>query len=316
MTTVAPVVSTGRRGRVALALGPVAIALATGVILAEAVDVLAVNHGLASSLRSGWTQLVAPAFIVLVLLALVCERIWPAERRPLLARGHLQDAGYFLLYILAIAPFMTLLSVGSAVVLGSHARWLEAPWTASWPRCGRRRHDAAGHGSVQLDRPSGRSPHRCLLAGACLASLAGGAQCPHLVPSSPADAHERLLAGHRARAGADRGSSARPRAHHRLRLSRHPPPHQRELVLRSAGVGTGQSGLSPAPPFGGQSGCQSRRRAHRVGPPGPDRPASPAGESPCATGLAGRPVPVEQAGARSGAAGLMARQLMEPFSPN
>ena len=81
MTTVAPVVSTGRRGGVALALGPVAIALATGVILAEAVDVLAVNHGLASSLRSGWTQLVAPAFIVLVLLALVCERIWPAERR-------------------------------------------------------------------------------------------------------------------------------------------------------------------------------------------------------------------------------------------
>ena len=40
------------------------------------------------------------------------------------------------------------------------------------------------------------------------------------------------------------------------------------------------------------------------------------GRSPCATGLAGRPVPVEQAGARSGAAGIMGRQLMEPFSPN
>ena len=40
------------------------------------------------------------------------------------------------------------------------------------------------------------------------------------------------------------------------------------------------------------------------------------GSAPCATGLTGRPVPVEQAGARSGAAGLMARQLMEPFSPS
>ena len=37
------------------------------------------------------------------------------------------------------------------------------------------------------------------------------------------------------------------------------------------------------------------------------------GNRPCVTGLAGRPVPVEQAGARSGAAGLMARQLVEPF---
>ena len=36
---------------------------------------------------------------------------------------------------------------------------------------------------------------------------------------------------------------------------------------------------------------------------------------PCATGLAGRPFPVEQAGTPSGAADLMARQLVEPFSP-
>ena len=134
MTTVSPVVSSGRRSSATLALGSVGIALATGLVLAEAVDALVAHQALASTLRSGWAQLVAPAFAALVFAALVCERIWPAERRPLLARGHLQDAGYFLLYILAIAPFMTLLSVGSAVILGSHARWLEAPWTANWPR--------------------------------------------------------------------------------------------------------------------------------------------------------------------------------------
>jgi sterol desaturase/sphingolipid hydroxylase (fatty acid hydroxylase superfamily) len=72
--------------------------------------------------------------VALVLVAVACERLWPAQRRPFLARGHVQDATYFLLYILAIAPFMTLLSVGSAVLLRGHASWLQATWTASWPR--------------------------------------------------------------------------------------------------------------------------------------------------------------------------------------
>jgi sterol desaturase/sphingolipid hydroxylase (fatty acid hydroxylase superfamily) len=44
-----------------------------------------------------------------------------------------QDASYFLLYLVAIAPFMTLLSVGSAVILRGHASWLQANWTAQWP---------------------------------------------------------------------------------------------------------------------------------------------------------------------------------------
>ena len=71
---------------------------------------------------------------MLVLAAVACERLWPAERRPFMARGHVQDATYFVLYVLAIAPFMTLLSVGSAVILRSHASWLQAGWTAHWPR--------------------------------------------------------------------------------------------------------------------------------------------------------------------------------------
>jgi sterol desaturase/sphingolipid hydroxylase (fatty acid hydroxylase superfamily) len=45
-----------------------------------------------------------------------------------------QDACYFVLYVLAIAPFMTLLSVGSAIILRGHAAWLQASWTAHWPR--------------------------------------------------------------------------------------------------------------------------------------------------------------------------------------
>ncbi len=117
-----------------VAPGTLGIAAATGLVLFEALDALVGSHGLGATLSAGWAQLVAPGFVVLVLAAVACERLWPAERRPFLARGHVQDATYFLLYILAIAPFMTLLSVGSAVLLRGHASWLQAGWTAQWPR--------------------------------------------------------------------------------------------------------------------------------------------------------------------------------------
>jgi sterol desaturase/sphingolipid hydroxylase (fatty acid hydroxylase superfamily) len=122
------------RRRVLLSTGTLGVAAATGLVLFEALDALFTSHGLRLTLAAGWAQLVAPGFVALVIAAVVCERIWPAERRPLLARGHVQDATYFLLYVLAIAPFMTLLSVGSAVILRSHASWLQANWTAQWPR--------------------------------------------------------------------------------------------------------------------------------------------------------------------------------------
>ena len=118
----------------AVSPGTLGIAAATGLVLLQAVRTMADSHGLGTTLAAGWAQLVAPGFVALVLAAVVCERVWPAQRRPFLSRGHVQDAVYFALYILAIATFMTLLSVGSAVVLGGHARWLTAPWTAGWPR--------------------------------------------------------------------------------------------------------------------------------------------------------------------------------------
>jgi sterol desaturase/sphingolipid hydroxylase (fatty acid hydroxylase superfamily) len=126
--------TTERRPAVVLSSATLGLAAATGLVLFEAVDALLGAHGLGATLHAGWSQLVAPAFVLLVLAAVACERLWPAERRPFLARGHVQDASYFVLYILAVAPFMTLLSVGSAVILRSHASWLQATWTAQWPR--------------------------------------------------------------------------------------------------------------------------------------------------------------------------------------
>jgi len=85
-------------------------------------------------MAAGRDELAAPALIALVLSVLVCEQLWPAERRKALARGHVHDACFFLVYAVAVVPLMTLLGVGFAGLLGDHARWIEAPWTASWPR--------------------------------------------------------------------------------------------------------------------------------------------------------------------------------------
>ncbi|MGH3149176.1 MAG: sterol desaturase family protein, partial [Streptosporangiaceae bacterium] len=63
----------------------------------------------------------------------ICERIWPAERRPVLARGHVQDACFLALHAIVVIPLMTLLSVGAAALLGDHAGWIELRSTQGWP---------------------------------------------------------------------------------------------------------------------------------------------------------------------------------------
>ncbi len=79
--------------------GTLGVAAATGLVLFEALDALIGSRGLGTTLAAGWAQLVAPGFVALVLAAVACERLWPAERRPFLARGHVQDAVYFVLYV-------------------------------------------------------------------------------------------------------------------------------------------------------------------------------------------------------------------------
>jgi sterol desaturase/sphingolipid hydroxylase (fatty acid hydroxylase superfamily) len=89
---------------------------------------------LARTLAGARHELAGPAVIGFVVLALVLERLWPRERRPLLAQGHVQDAMFFILSCLLIVPLVTLLSVGSASVLTANAPWLEVHWVDSWPR--------------------------------------------------------------------------------------------------------------------------------------------------------------------------------------
>jgi sterol desaturase/sphingolipid hydroxylase (fatty acid hydroxylase superfamily) len=113
-------------------LSSFALAAITGLILWAAVTALIRRGQLETVLSAGRGELAAPLLIGLVVATGVCERIWPAEHRPVLARGHVQDALYLALHALVVIPLMTLLSVGAATLIGGHAHWIQLP-TQEWP---------------------------------------------------------------------------------------------------------------------------------------------------------------------------------------
>jgi sterol desaturase/sphingolipid hydroxylase (fatty acid hydroxylase superfamily) len=124
----------GARPRLAC-LSPASLVVAgiTALIVWVAVADLVRGGNLGTVLAAGRAELAAPLLIGLVVVTGVCERIWPAEPRPLLARGHVLDACYLALHAVVVIPLMTLLSVGSATLAGEHAHWIEARATQHWP---------------------------------------------------------------------------------------------------------------------------------------------------------------------------------------
>ena len=105
----------------------------TALILGVAVADLLRQGRLETVLSASRAELAAPLLIALVVATGISERIWPAERRPVLARGHVQDACYLALHAIVVIPLMTLLSVGAAALIGEHARWIELRSTGQWP---------------------------------------------------------------------------------------------------------------------------------------------------------------------------------------
>jgi sterol desaturase/sphingolipid hydroxylase (fatty acid hydroxylase superfamily) len=61
--------------------------------------------------------LIGPAVLALVVLAVAAERLWPAVVRPVGAAGHRQDAAYLVLYVAVAVPAVTLIGSGAATVL-------------------------------------------------------------------------------------------------------------------------------------------------------------------------------------------------------
>jgi len=105
----------------------------TVLVLWVAVAGLLRQGRLGTVLGAGRAELAAPLLVALVVATGVCERIWPAERRPALARGHVQDACYLALHAIVVIPLMTLLSIGAAALAGGHAGWIELRPAEHWP---------------------------------------------------------------------------------------------------------------------------------------------------------------------------------------
>ncbi|HEY6275491.1 MAG TPA: sterol desaturase family protein [Streptosporangiaceae bacterium] len=110
-----------------------ALAAITAAIVWVAVADLLRQGRLDTVLSAGRAELAAPLLIALVVATGICERIWPAEPRPVLARGHVQDVCFLALHAVIVIPLMTLLSVGAAALISGHARWIELRSTGHWP---------------------------------------------------------------------------------------------------------------------------------------------------------------------------------------
>jgi sterol desaturase/sphingolipid hydroxylase (fatty acid hydroxylase superfamily) len=65
---------------------------------------------------------------------LILERVRPAQRRPLVARGHRQDVLYTLLNVALVAPLVAALTLSFAELINRAAPWLVLPRMGIVPR--------------------------------------------------------------------------------------------------------------------------------------------------------------------------------------
>lgn len=298
-----------------LYLPSVAVAAATGLVVVVAVRHLERHGNLGAVLSGGRAELAAPGLVALIVLAVGCEQIWPAERRHALARGRLQDACFLVLYATIVVPLMTLLGVGFATLMGSQVRWLEAGWTASWPLW--------------------------LVVGVTLVAMDGANWIAHYADHRLAPLW-RLHAVHHSQEELSVLTSFRA----------HPLVHTTGFLLATVPVVVLMGGRPIAPvlitvyvclgtlahtnvrwtfgPLGRLVVSPAYHRLHHSldGPQGLNlgivltiwdvlsrRARFPApGDPVCRTGLAGRPLAVEQAGDRTRPLPILAAQLLEPFT--
>jgi sterol desaturase/sphingolipid hydroxylase (fatty acid hydroxylase superfamily) len=87
----------------------------------------------ARSFDAGRYNLAGPVVLGFVLTVCVLEQVFPAQRRPLLARGHLLDFCYAVFYALLVIPLVVLLGAGFSDLLARLAPWLVLPRASGVP---------------------------------------------------------------------------------------------------------------------------------------------------------------------------------------
>lgn len=109
------------------------LAAVTVWFLERGVATLAAAGTTGRVLLSGENELAGPIVLAFVLGAVACERRFPAVRRAPAARGQLHDAVYFCFFVAAVVPFTTLLGVGVTSVVSSVTPWAVLGATARMP---------------------------------------------------------------------------------------------------------------------------------------------------------------------------------------
>jgi sterol desaturase/sphingolipid hydroxylase (fatty acid hydroxylase superfamily) len=88
------------------------------------------------SLTSLRVVLVGPLTLGIIGVFLVVERIWPAQQRPLVARGHRHDLLLTVMNALLVAPLVTALTLSFVAVVRTGLPWIVLPKFGTLPRWG------------------------------------------------------------------------------------------------------------------------------------------------------------------------------------
>ena len=80
--------------------------------------------------------LVGPLALVILGCFMVVERIWPAQRRPLFARGHRHDLLLTVMNALVVAPLVTALTLAFVALVQRGLPWIVLPRIGVLPRWG------------------------------------------------------------------------------------------------------------------------------------------------------------------------------------
>jgi sterol desaturase/sphingolipid hydroxylase (fatty acid hydroxylase superfamily) len=123
------------------AIGASRLYLPAFTIVAAAVALIAVGWSsdwggasFASSMFEQRAVVVGPLTLGILAAILVVERVRPAQIRPLVARGHRQDALYTVLNATLIVPLVVALSLSFAAVARRDLPWLVVPQIGYLPR--------------------------------------------------------------------------------------------------------------------------------------------------------------------------------------
>jgi sterol desaturase/sphingolipid hydroxylase (fatty acid hydroxylase superfamily) len=296
-------------------LGVLAVAGTAGWLALIGLGALLGSGDLSGALAAARGRMVGPALVVVVAALVLAERRWPAVPRPLLARAHVVDAGYLVLFGVVVAPLLILVQTGFAVEVERHASFLLVSRLAVVPQV--------------------------VVVAGILVGIDAMNWAAH-VANHRSLALWRLHALHHSQEDMSVLTTFRT---HPLVHASYLPAMFPALILGASGTVPGSALIAygclvtlphanlrwTLGPLGRVFVSPEYHRFHHAVVPLDSRgtvnfgfvlvfwdqlvhrAVFPNGEAPIATGLAGRPVPVEQSGRTSGIAGVVLSQLAQPF---